>query len=458
MNILFYKIKSENFFLLSIICLFIISTFQNYFINYFNITNTKIIKYFFLLLVFIHLLTFIRPKNMFVIAFFLTFFLIKLTIFDNPLIYEIRLFFIILLFYLIYVKINSKYESNIKNLSIFLCAISFLIITSQYISKIQPIFHFFIYYWPDNFSLMPYLNFPLFANKNHLSLIVVLNYCLIITIILNNLKNFNKRKLFNSINKNHLFLIIYSTPYLFFYTNIYSKLIVLSFGLLIIIPKIYFFFIKKKVIIFTLTLIFLTPIIYKKDFFIKSIFLSLDKINDIILVIYDKQKPFSCYSYIHELDHYKAREINKTLCIKKNLYGSPQNFAWTTLQSVAFRVSYSNTYLNEILSNSESLFFGLNQNLIKDLENHGIFTHNSYFSIFIRFGIIFYFLSIVFIYKLINSIKIHRYESSFIFPLLFFMLFDAYLFGFKIEFSLIVYSIILAINKINRKFSVSENN
>ena len=74
-----------------------------------------------------------------------------------------------------------------------------------------------------------------------------------------------------------------------------------------------------------------------------------------------------------------------------------QNFAWTTLQSITFKVSYSTTYFNEILSDKKYIFFGLDPDTITDLEDHGIFTHNSYFSIFIRFGIIFYLISILFI-------------------------------------------------------------
>ena len=351
MNILLKKIKSENFFLISILCVFLFSTFGNYLSNYFQTFEFGIAKYFFLGLVFAHLFLFVNSKHIIFISIFLIFFFIKFLIFDNQLFFEIKLFSIILLFYLIYVKMNSEYSSSLKRLSIFLFTMSYLIITSQYIWKIQPLFHFFIYYWPDSYPLKPYLNFPLFTNKNHLCLIVILNYCLIISIILDNFKNFkvlykknNLIKFFISINKNYLFFIIYTSPYLIFYTNLYTKLILISFVVLILLPKIYHLLMKKKVIIFILLFITFLPIVYKTDYFIKSNFFILNNINNIFLKIYHKQKPFSCNNYIHELVHYKAPKINKTLCIKKNLHGSPQNFAWTTLQSITFRVSYSNTY------------------------------------------------------------------------------------------------------------------
>jgi len=418
---MFAFLKSTNFFLVSIICLFFGSTFHHY-------IGSGIFKYLSIFFLIVNLTFCINKQNIIYLFFPIVYIILRFFLGEDSAGYNLKLLVIISIFLLIFLKMKTNFKIDKKKFEYVLFFISYFIIFWQYIWK-SKIHFYLIYELPDIF-----LRFPLFVNKNHFSLFVTLSFCYF---------------LIEKLKKSNLAFLLLAAPYILFFTNSYAKLLVLAVIIFKIFPLINNFFNKKICIIFILLIISIIPMIYKSDKFIIFNYHVLNKVNNHFLKKYPNQTAFSC----KKISPYKVSDLMKSLCFEKNLYGFPKNLSWTMLHSVLYRIHYSNLYVDEIIKNkNQSIFLGLTEKRTRYLENKGNYIHNSYLSNFVRYGVLGYFLGFAFIfYIMIKDYKENNKYKKIVLPYSCLMIFDPYLFGYKIELTIFFLLIILLMNSVKNE-------
>tara|TARA_B100000989_G_C19432430_1_gene423656 strand:- start:171 stop:821 length:651 start_codon:yes stop_codon:yes gene_type:complete len=125
------------------------------------------------------------------------------------------------------------------------------------------------------------------------------------------------------------------------------------------------------------------------------------------------------------------------------------SFLWELWLSIMLRSYYFTEVFNNFGSLNDILFGLENSNIIFA---SGIFAHNSFFDLLLKFGIFVFALTILFLFKIFKDLSINNdfYASIFLLSILIAMNLDDYLFGHRFEFTIIIWLIIGLIT--NRNF------
>lgn len=269
------------------------------------------------------------------------------------------------------------------------------------------------------------------------------------SVIFTKINQLNFKKLF-------LFLIqILICFYIFKYANIYTKLV-----LLISITFFFSLFILKKKIVM--------QIINASFFFL--FFLICLIVLLLITGTFQDAVYFVYYNFLNNLanlTNVPAKDICWELTIKEHdldlVYILHQkyplhcwqfdesyfSFLWELWLSIMLRSYYFTEVFNNFGSLNDILFGLENSNIIFA---SGIFAHNSFFDLLLKFGIFVFALTILFLFKIFKDLSINNdfYASIFLLSILIAMNLDDYLFGHRFEFTIIIWLIIGLIT--NRNF------
>lgn len=296
------------------------------------------------------------------------------------------------------------------------------------------------------------------AIRNPLYLIILLS------IVFNFYIFFEKRK-FSIYLK---FLTLCNIYYIFDQNHFISQVI-----LVIILTTLFFKYynilfsyinINRKHILFFYLIIFLSSFIYTKTSLIvlKKVFLTYDYLKyEFVLKKYSERK--KCYKK-YPFDYEYTGEIRKILTFdKKQCYGNryPIDDTLFFLSSFAQRTLMLENYLKTI--NFQSFIFGIDARsyvfLTKSIAPQDYpptirsslaktsYTHNSYSNLFFRYGFLITLITFVLLYKETSKNKNNFYFLLAFFLVFFSQCFDDYLFGNRIETTLLIWTM-LSLTKI----------
>ena len=337
------------------------------------------------------------------------------------------------------------------------CFVIFFIFSKINISK-NNIFFFvillnlisliFIYYINYDVYLRPINDNLLSGNRN------TKNFFIFFTFFINSIIFCKFEKL--SFKKFILFFIqILICFYILKYSNIYTKL-----SLLISLTFFSLFFILKKEIVLQIIKISLIFLIISICVIILLLIFGVFQ-ETVYLVYYNFLKTLAIFKNV------PAKDVCWELSLKKHdldlVYNLHKKYPlncwqfdisyfdhlWELWLALMLRAFYFAEIFN-LLGNFNDLFFGLkNPNAIFI---GSIFPHNSFFDLLVKFGIFVFLLSIIFILKIFKNFINEKnfFGSIFLLSVLLAMNLDDYLFGHRLEFTIIIWTIIGLIS--NDKF------
>lgn len=339
---------------------------------------------------------------------------------------------------------------NLRFIIIFACCfIIFFIFNKKQLSKntillivillnlISLTFIIFINY--DSYSRPINDNF-ISGNRNPKHFFIFFTF-FINSIILTKINQFSFKKLFLCLIQ---ILICF---YIFKYANIYTKLV-----LLISLTFFFSLFILKKKIVMQIikaALLFL--------FFLICLVVLL-----LIMGIFQEVVYFVYYNFLNNLanlNNVPARDICWELTIKEHDLDLVYNlhkkyplhcwqfdksyfaFLWELWLAIMLR-SYYFTEVFNYFGSLDDILFGLeNSNIIFE---SGIFAHNSFFDLVLKFGIFVFALTILFLFKIYKNLSNNNdfFACVFLLSILISMNLDDYLFGHRFELTIIIWLII----------------